>query len=226
MLVAEHLDLHVAGPDHGFLQDQFAAAEGVLRLGARRLQCHRHVVQVLHQAHAAPAATGGRLDHDRRADLLRRCQQGVVGLVLGLVAGYAGYVRLQHAPLGGRLVAHDVDGSRCRADKHDTRLGAGTGERGVLRQEAVARVNRLGAGLASRLENLVRVQVGLLDRRRADQDRLVRHQHVGRFGVRLGVDGDGAIALLLGGADDPHGNLAAVGHQDAVEVFHKVDLVR
>ncbi|MCD6060470.1 MAG: hypothetical protein K0S16_781, partial [Moraxellaceae bacterium] len=50
--VAEDLDLDVARRNHGLLQDEFAGAEGVLRLAARRRERGGKVGFGLHQAHA------------------------------------------------------------------------------------------------------------------------------------------------------------------------------
>ena len=48
----------------------------------------------------------------------------------------------------GNLRSHSLDGVCRRADEDEPRLLAGTRERGVLRQEAVAGMNGLGARLA------------------------------------------------------------------------------
>ena len=48
-----------------------------------------------------------------------------------------------------RLRAHRFDRLRRRPDEDDVRLGAGTGELGVLGEEAVARVHRVGTGGSS-----------------------------------------------------------------------------
>ena len=41
-----------------------------------------------------------------------------------------------------------------------------------------------------------------------------------RIAVRVGVDGDGAHAKLLAGANHAHGDLAAIGDQDALKHRH------
>ena len=68
------------------------------------------------------------------------------------------------------------------------------GEGGVLRQEAVAGMDRLGAGLLGGGDDLVDVEIGLGGRRRADRNGLVRHIHMQRVAVGLGIDRDGLDA--------------------------------
>ena len=85
---------------------------------------------------------------------------------------------------------------------------------GVLGEEAVAGMDGVGAARARGVEQRLDVQIALARRRRADRDRLVGEPHVRRVGVGLGVDRDGRDAHRAAGADDAHGDLAAVGDQD------------
>ena len=112
------------------------------------------------------------------------------------------------------LAAHGADRRRRRPDERRARRRDRLGEIGVLRQEAVARVNRVRARLLDRVDNLVGAQVALARRRRPDRDRLVGEPHVHRGGVRVRVHRDGAQIELAAGADHPAGDLAAVGDQD------------
>lgn len=58
--------------------------------------------------------------------------------------------------LGFDLVAHRRYGIRGRADEGDVFLGERLDEARTLRQEAIARMHRLGAGLLARFDDLVR----------------------------------------------------------------------
>ena len=91
------------------------------------------------------------------------------------------------------------------------------GERLALREEPVARMHRLGAGLLAGLDDLLDDQIRLRRRRRPDGHRLVRHLHVQRVAVGLRVDRHRADAELARAFDDAAGDLAAVGDQDLVE---------
>ena len=109
--------------------------------------------------------------------------------------------------------AHRVDRLGRRADEDDPGLVAGAGEAGVLGEEAVAGVARLGAGLLCDLDQLVDHEVALIRGPGADQECLVRTLHVQRLAVRLGVDGHRADAHLLERPHDTDGDLAPVCDQ-------------
>src|SRR5262249_3572953 len=100
------------------------------------------------------------------------------------------------------------------ADEHDACLGAGLGKSGILRQEAIARMDRLGTRAFGRVDDPVGHQITLACRRSADMDRLVSHGDVPRLAVGIGIDRDGLDAQAPCRLDDPAGDLAAVGDQD------------
>ena len=85
-------------------------------------------------------------------------------------------------------------------------------------------MDRVDTRLGSDLEDLLRHQVRLVGGCGPDQVRLVGEADVGRVAIGLGVDGDGAHAQFLAGADDPQRDLTSVGDQDGVE--HEHDLQR
>ena len=119
--------------------------------------------------------------------------------------------------LGRDLVAHQPDVLGRRADEDDAVLLDDLGEVGVLRQEAVARMDGVGAGdLAGRQQGRD-VEVALRRRRRADAHALVGEAHVHRVGVGGRVHRDGGDAQLPAGAQDAQRDLAAVGDQDLLE---------
>src|SRR6476661_2657494 len=76
LTVTQDLDFDVAGPFDEFLEVDTGVAECLFRLGASRLQSIGQTVTVANHAHALAATTGGRLDHDRIADLPRRSSSG------------------------------------------------------------------------------------------------------------------------------------------------------
>ena len=71
--------------------------------------------------------------------------------------------------------------------------------------------------VARGVDDRVDAQVALRRRRRPDADRAVRQPDVQRVGVGVAVDGDGLHPRVVTGADDPDGDLAAVGDQDPPE---------
>ena len=62
------------------------------------------------------------------------------------------------------------------------------------------------------------VQVALGRRRLADADRLVGELEVRGVGVGGGIDARRLDAQLAAGADDPQGDLAAVGDEDSENI--------
>ena len=134
-------------------------------------------------AHALAAAAGAGLDQHRIADRRRpaACRNAGV-LVVAVVAGHQRHAGLLHQRLRRRLRAHGADRGGRRADEDDAGRRAGVGEVGVLGQEAVAGMDRLGAGLLRGVEDPVG-DAGSDSRaaRRADQHRLVGERaHGGR----------------------------------------------
>ena len=177
--VAEDLHLDVARVRDVALQEHGAVAERGGRLVARGLPTAPCELRwVADQPHAAPAAAERRLDQQREADLRGRVVTDAVG-----VDGHAGQhrdARCGHHGLGRDLVAHRCDRAGRRADEGQAGVGAGPGERGVLGQEPVARVDGVGAGRGGRGDDQVGPQVGVGGRRSGQPDRLVGQRHVGK----------------------------------------------
>ena len=84
----------------------------------------------------------------------------------------------------------------------------------VCGQEAVTRVDGVGAGLLGGVEDLVEDEVRLRGRLAAQRERLVGHRHEGRVSIRLRINGDRRNAGVLRGADDANGDLATVGDEN------------
>jgi hypothetical protein len=112
------------------------------------------------------------------------------------------------------LVSQLRDGVRGRADPGEAGIDDALREVRILGQEPVARVDGVGAAALGRLEQAVRHQVRLRGRVPAEREGLVGHADVQGVAVRIRVHRDGGDALVAGGADDPDGDLPAVGHQD------------
>ncbi|MCD6016863.1 MAG: hypothetical protein K0R41_4691 [Geminicoccaceae bacterium] len=119
--------------------------------------------------------------------------------------------------LGRELVAHGANRRDRRADEDDSLGRERLGEGGVLGEEAVARVNRLGAAQPGRLDDALDPQITLAGGRRPDRQGLVGHAHVQRVGIGLGVDRDRGDAEPPAGPDDPAGDLAPIGDQELLE---------
>ncbi len=90
-------------------------------------------------------------------------------------------------------------------------------EGGVLGEEPVPGVDRIGAAAGEHAQDEVYGEVALGCRLASESVGLVCHTNVKGVLVELGVDGDRSDAELAAGPDDPHGDLAAVGDEHLVE---------
>jgi hypothetical protein len=215
--VREDLHLDVARADHGLLEEDRRVAEGRLGLTHAGLERVAQVLAPLDPAHAASATTSDRLGEDREADLLGGSDEGVdVGARLRALEG--GQPGLPGGGDGACLVAGQVQHRRRRADEGDPGAGALLGEVGVLRQEAVAGVDRVGAGLDGRAHDRRGIEVGpdrvpLL----ADPVGLVGLEDVLGLAVLVGKDGDRLGAELGGCTERADRDLTTVRDEDLAE---------
>src|SRR5487761_2665532 len=93
------------------------------------------------------AASARGLDDHRIADLARNFDDFIVLIRQGSFrTRHAGDTRLDHRHFGVDLVTHEPYGLRARTDENETALLDPLGEVGVLRKEAVSRVDGLGIG--------------------------------------------------------------------------------
>ncbi len=208
--VAHHLDLDVARMGQEALDVELAVAERGLRLRRAALERRRQLVCARRRAHAAPAAAGHRFDHDGSVgseEGLRRLQgRRTVG---AFQDRHAAGLRQRPRPA---LVAEQLQALRRRPHEGQPGRGAGPRERRVLREEPVAGVHRVGAGVRRRRHDALDVQVG----RRPlpiQRHRPVRRLHMQRGRVVLGKDCHALDAHLRGRPRDPHGDLAAIGDE-------------
>ena len=103
-------------------------------------------------------------------------------------------------------------------DEDDALAIAGLDELGVLRQEAVAGMDRIGLGLDRDAQDVLDVEVGVHRRLAAThQVGLVGLGPMQREAVLLRIDGDGADAEFVGGAHDADGDFSAIGDQQAAD---------
>ena len=211
VLIGDHLRLDVARLVQVALDEALAAAERRDRLAGRRLEQLGDLLDGAGHLHAAAAAAERRLDRDRNAVLVGE-RDDLVG-VLHRVGG-AGHQRRLGAGgdvAGGHLVAEIADRLRARPDPDQPCIDHRLREIGVLRKESVARVNRVGAGLLGRIEQLGEVEIGLRRGLAAQRERLVGQPYVRRVGVGLGIHGHTCQPGILGRPDHPDRDLPTIG---------------
>ena len=220
VLVAQDLHFDVPHLGQPFLDEDDLAAEGELRFAAGALERFLELAGLLDDAHSAAAAAVGGLDEG--GAMLGHEGAGGADLLLGraakLDAGNRGDSGLQCQALRLHLVAHQRDNLGARADEAHAPLFASARERRVLGEEAVARMDGVGAALPGHVQDLLDAQIGV-DRPLAppDQIRLVGLVAMLGDAVLLAVDADGADAELVARAEDADRDLATVRAQHLAE---------
>ncbi len=221
LLVAEDLHLDVPRAQDHLLEIALAVAECRLRLAPPLADLLLEFAFVLDRPHAPSAAAPGRLEHQRIADL-----GGLRLHLLHVLAQHLGRRDHRHARLDGDapragLVAKLAHGLCLRSDEGDARGIAGIDERGVLAQQAVTGMDRIGARHLCHADDLVDAQIGgHRPQTLADPVGLVRLVAVQAELVLFGIDRDRALAHLVGRPHDPDRDLAPVGDEDLLEVGH------
>ena len=215
--VAGELHFEMARVEDELLEQHRAVAEGGLRLRFGRRKRRLEFLCVVHPAHAAAAAAGGGLDQHRKADFSRLARERGFALVVAVIAGHGRNARCFRDPLRFDLRAHLLDRFCRRANENQACGFASLHEIGVLRQEAIAGMDRVCTRLLCGCKYGIDVEIAGAGRRRPDPDRLVRGLHMQRVCVGIGIDGDGADAEPRTGAHHAERDLAAIGDQDGAD---------
>ncbi len=189
LAVARDLDLDVAGARHERFGIDLVVAERSLGFRAAARVGGFQFVFLGHDAHAAAAPAGDRLDDDGAACLEERTR--LFQRRRALRARQHGNAEAFGQRAGAGLVAEDRQHLRRRPDEVQPRRLAGGRKVGILRQEAITRMHRIAAGGLGRGNDPRDVEIG---RRPAAAERLrgVGRPHMGGGGVVIGVDGDAA----------------------------------
>ena len=212
--VAKDLNFDVARLLDVFLDQDIRVAKGGLCLASRTGEGIGEIARLLDQAHAFAAATRNRLDQDGITDVPGGTRQTVIALIRTVIARHDRHAGLFHQRLGGVFQTHGADRSGRGADESQARRLDRVDEIGIFGEEAVARMNRLGACLLGGGYDGILAQITVGGGRSADMHRLVRHGDVTRGGIGIGIDRDGAHAERTGAFDDAAGNFATIGNQD------------
>ena len=207
VLVGQQLDLDVSGPLDVALVVDGVVAESRLRLPPGRFRGFLELRRLAHDTHPTAAPTGCRFHDEREADL--------VGLA-GREHGHTGVLR---DPLRLELVSSLAQGLRRRADEHEPCGLDGLREVGVLGEEAVPGMNRIGAGRLCRPDVLLGEEVVL------DVDGLVREPRVKRAVVVRRGNRDGRDPRVRAGAKDPRGDLAAVRYEELSDLHRTANVI-
>ena len=203
-----------------FLQQHRRVAESRLRLAAGARQRGGKLLGARDKPHPLAATARDGLDQQRPADRLGLLRQPRVVLIGAVIAGDDRHARRGHQRLGAVLQAHGADRVGCRADEDQPRGLHRLGEIGVFRQEAIAGVDRVGAGGAGGRKDGVAAKIAFGGGRRADAHRRIGQMHMQRIGIGIGMHRDRPDPHAPRGADDAARDLAPVGDQKARNPRH------
>ena len=113
-----------------------------------------------------------------------------------------------------RFVAQQIEQVRAGADEGNSRRGASSGQRRILRKKTVARVDGVDAALLGQRHDPIDVEIGLDGSLAlADEIGFVRLESMQAEAIFVGIDGGGADLQFVGGAENADGNFAAIQGQ-------------
>ncbi|CNU80152.1 Uncharacterised protein [Salmonella enterica subsp. enterica serovar Bovismorbificans] len=179
LAVRQHLNFDVAWIFQVFFHVYHVVAESRFRFRFGHGDGLRQFSIATNHAHTAAAAAAGRFDDHRIANTF-----GMSAVRIHIVAQravrswYGRHARFFHRGNRGHFIAHQADGIRFRADKDKAGAFNLLGKIGVLRKEAVTRVDCHRAGDFSGANDSRDVQITFYGRCRANTDRLIRQQYV------------------------------------------------
>src|SRR4029077_15134801 len=217
ILVGEDLKLDMPWTLDELLHVEIAIAEGSSGLRLRRCEQAGELLFTAHNAHAAAAAPGRRLDDHRKTDLARPFQRFAVVGEDSFGTRKNGYARLLPTRPGLSLFAHEPGNFRRWPDKLDIAGLGNLGEIGVLCEQSITRVNGVYVGDFCRADDGRDIEIAQRQLGRANADGFIGKADGQRIAVRFAVNGHGADPQFFAGADYSQGNLAAVGDQNFFE---------
>ena len=216
VLVGEDLDLDVAPVLDQALEEHAIAAERSaslrLRLGVRGLD----LIGRARDPHAAAAAAVLRLEQHGEPDLGRDAFRVLHSGEDPERARDHAHAGRAHRGLRTGLRAHQRRDVWRRADERHAMLRAQRGEQRILRQEAPAGMQGRAVRLHGGLHHALDIEVALRGAAGAEHHDLATAR-VRRLAIGFADPEHRHDAERVTGARDPHGDLAAVGDQDAME---------
>ena len=220
--VRRHLHLDVAGAADEALEVDVVLAEGGVGLAPCREQGRLELVRAVHDPHPAPAAAPARLEDAGEAHFLHESEGSYRIGRQGPGRGHRGHPGGGGDGTGGDLVSEPAQRFRARPDEGHARRLAGLGELRRFGEEAVARMDGVASRFDRNADDVVHRQVGADGALSlADRVGLVGLEAMQGKAVLVREDRDGGLAHLVGGAHDADRDLAAIGHEDALEFAHR-----
>ena len=212
--IGEHLDLDVARVVHVLLDVDGRVGEVGLSLAHCGLERALGLACLGDDLETPTASARRGLDRDRPAVLVSQLDHALrVGDRLGR-AGHDRHAGRGHPLPCADLRAHRLDRLGRRADPDEARGEARTREPGVLGEEPVAGMDRVGAALQRGSQHALDVQIALGRRAGSDQVGLIGAAHVQRAAIGLRVDRHRLQLQLAQGTEHADRDLAAVRDED------------
>ena len=218
MCVAEDLDFDMARLLDQLFQHDPAIAEGTLGFAHRAFEFGLQLARLGDKTNAAPPAPGDRLDQQRKAHAFRGLGERFEFLAFAAIAGQHGHARLFGNALGFIFRAQGPDRLGGRADPDQPGCLDGFGEIGILGQEAIARMDGIGAGRPGRGKDGLDLEIAFGRRRRADMDRLIGLAHMFCARIGVGIDGDRRNTEPTAGLKNAAGDLAPIRDEQLLDL--------
>jgi hypothetical protein len=196
-----------------FLEKHATLLEIIFREASDSGECGGEFGGFANERHANAATASGGLQHNRIADT-RSFGAGVSFVTQKFGAGKKRDVVLLRDGACGVLEAKGAHLGSGGTDEHETRGGASIGERRILGEKTVARMDRLRAGGFRRGDDFLGVEVALSSGCGTEVNRFVGLLDMKRMLVGVRVNGDGGGAHSSERADDSAGDGAAIGDED------------
>ena len=211
VMIAEDLNLDMARTSEIFLEKDAAIAEGRLGLARGGFERGFEAGRIGDDAHPAATATSGGLYQNWKTGLCGELARR--GQLAGIDAGDDRDFGVDRDAAGGDLVAERRHHIGWRADE-DHIVGFDRARKfGALREEAVTRMNGVGAGGLRRADNRVDIEVAGSGFGRSDQACVVGCGDVRRTGVGLRIDRDGLDSEHARAANYPQCDFATIGDE-------------
>ena len=215
--VADGLHLKVSGLREVLLDIDTAVAKCRGCFLGRTLDCIHETGFVLDHPHPTPTTAGGRFDDDRIADFfgdlprLFRIIDFAFGPGEDWGAGFPSH------PLAGNLIAQQRHCFRTRPDEGNLTVTTDGGELRVLREEPIARMNRVCLRAFCRRDDAINPEVTIRRRTWPDADRFVGPFQPRPIGICRRVNADRRDAEFPARSNNPQRNLAAIGDQNSIK---------
>ena len=199
---------------HEFLDQNGIIAKGGPGLAHGTGQRIGEILGRINLAHALAAAARHGLDQNGIADRIGGPRQMLWILVGPVIARNHRNARALHQHLGRILQPHLANGITRGANENQPGGLDRIHEIGVLRQEPVAGMDRLGPCRQRGFDDRFAPQIAFGGCRSPDMNRLIGHIHMGRTRIRIGINRNAAHSHAPAGLDHPTGDLTPVRNQD------------